>query len=109
MLVSLAYDGHLRNVSNLPLDVFVSFSVTSATELPADTFLVLTLDRWGRRWMAFGTLGLSGVLSVLTLLVAGELVLMFRPRTHTVTGSHMHSHFQSLTHSIIHLLNSSLN
>lgn len=70
MLVSLAYDGHLRNVSNLPLDVFVSFSVTSATELPADTFLVLTLDRWGRRWMAFGTLGLSGVLSVLTLLVA---------------------------------------
>ncbi|XP_063589244.1 organic cation transporter protein-like [Penaeus indicus] len=70
MLVSLAYDGHLRNVSNLPLDVFLSFSVTSATELPADTFLVLTLDRWGRRWMAFGTLGLSGILSVLTLIVA---------------------------------------
>ncbi|XP_042855438.1 organic cation transporter protein-like [Penaeus japonicus] len=72
MLVSFAYDGHIRNVANLPLDVFVSFSVTSATELPADTFLVLTLDRWGRRWMAFGTLFCSGVLSVLTLAVTDK-------------------------------------
>ncbi|XP_045592126.1 organic cation transporter protein [Procambarus clarkii] len=74
MLLNLVYDGHARNVSNLPMDVFVTFSVASATELPADTFLVFTLDRWGRRWLAFGTLCLSGILSILTIAAAGNAV-----------------------------------
>ena len=60
MLVNLVFDGHARNVANLPLDVFVSFSVACLTEFPADVFLVLTLDRWGRRWLAFATMILSG-------------------------------------------------
>ncbi|XP_069948422.1 organic cation transporter-like protein [Cherax quadricarinatus] len=76
MLLSLVYDGHARNVSNLPLDVFVTFSIASATELPADIFLILTLDRWGRRWLAFGTLVLSGALSILTIAVAEKGVMV---------------------------------
>ncbi|XP_066983222.1 organic cation transporter protein-like [Macrobrachium rosenbergii] len=66
MLLTLVYDGHVRNVMNLPLDVFVSFTVASATELPADLLVVFFLDRWGRRWFLFVALVLSGVLSILT-------------------------------------------
>lgn len=71
MLLSTVYDGHARNVAHLPLDVFVAFTVASATELPADLFLILVLDRWGRRWLAFGTLVLSGFFSILTLAFSG--------------------------------------
>ena len=69
MLVSLCYDGHVRNLSNLPLDIFVSFSATSATELPADLLVTLTLDRWGRRWYAAVVMLLSGLLTVLVTVV----------------------------------------
>lgn len=71
MLLSIVYDGHARNVAHLPLDVFVAFTVASATELPADLFLILTLDRWGRRWLACGTLVVSGFFSILTLAFPG--------------------------------------
>lgn len=64
MLISLVFDGHIRNVGALGLNVFVTFTVAAATECPADIILTLTLDRWGRRWMAFGTMVLSGLFSI---------------------------------------------
>ena len=51
MAISLVFDGHVRNVGSLGLDLFFTFTVAAATELPADTFLTFTLDRWGRRWV----------------------------------------------------------
>jgi MFS transporter, OCT family, solute carrier family 22 (organic cation transporter), member 13 len=69
MAISLVFDGHVRNVGSLGLDLFFTFTVAAATELPADTFLTLTLDRWGRRWLAFGTMVSSGVFSLLACLV----------------------------------------
>lgn len=67
--ISLVFDGHVRNVGALGLDFFVTFTVAAATEFPADTFLTLTLDKWGRRWLAFGTMVMSGVFSLLAVLV----------------------------------------
>ncbi|KAF3423478.1 hypothetical protein E2986_10608 [Frieseomelitta varia] len=64
MAISLVFDGHVRNVDNLGLNVFVTFTIAAATELPADTFLTLVLDRWGRRWLACGSLVVSGVFSI---------------------------------------------
>lgn len=64
MAISLVFDGHVRNVNNLGLDVFMTFTVAAATELPADTFLTLVLDRWGRRWLACGTMVISGIFSI---------------------------------------------
>lgn len=69
MAISLVFDGHVRNVGQLGLDLFVTFTVACATELPADTFLTLTLDRWGRRWLAFGTMAASGLFSLLATTV----------------------------------------
>jgi MFS family permease len=56
-------------VGSLGLDFFFTFTVAAATELPADTLLTLTLDKWGRRWLAFGTMVMSGVFSLLAVCV----------------------------------------
>ncbi|GBP56641.1 Organic cation transporter 1 [Eumeta japonica] len=64
MAISLVFDGHVRNVGSLGLDIFLTFTVASATELPADTFLTAVLDRWGRRWLACGSMVVSGVFSL---------------------------------------------
>ncbi|EDS27656.1 mfs transporter [Culex quinquefasciatus] len=69
MAISLVFDGHVRNVGSLGLDLFFTFTVAAATELPADTFLTLTLDRYGRRWLACGTMVASGVFSLLATTV----------------------------------------
>lgn len=64
MAISLVFDGHVRNVGSLGLDLFLTFTVASATEFPADTFLTLVLDRWGRRWLSFFTMVFSGLFSL---------------------------------------------
>ncbi|XP_059610037.1 organic cation transporter protein-like [Phlebotomus argentipes] len=69
MAISLVFDGHVRNVGSLGLDIFFTFTVAAATEFPADTLLTLTLDRWGRRWLACGTMVFSGVFSLLATVV----------------------------------------
>lgn len=72
MAISLVFDGHVRNVGSLGYNVFITFTIASATELPADTFLTITLDRWGRRWLAFGTMAMSGVFSLLAVSAGGN-------------------------------------
>ncbi|XP_053621967.1 organic cation transporter protein-like [Plodia interpunctella] len=69
MAISLVFDGHVRNVGSLGLDIFLTFTIASATELPADTFLTVVLDRWGRRWLACGSMVISGVFSLLATAV----------------------------------------
>lgn len=68
MAISLAFDGHVRNVGALGLDVFVTFTIAAATEMPADILLTFTLDIVGRRWYAFGSMVLSGIFSLLSTL-----------------------------------------
>ncbi|XP_022218690.2 organic cation transporter protein [Drosophila obscura] len=69
MAISLVFDGHVRNVGSLGLDIFFTFTVASFTELPADTLLTVTLDRFGRRWLACGSMVASGVFSLLATVV----------------------------------------
>lgn len=69
MTISLVFDGHVRNVGSLGLNIFTTFTIAAATELPADVLLTFTLDRWGRRWYAFGSMVLSGVFSLLATAV----------------------------------------
>lgn len=67
--MAVVYDGHARNTANLGLSVFLTFSVASVTELPADLILVFFLDRWGRRALAFGSLMGASIFSLATLAV----------------------------------------
>ncbi|KAG6454672.1 hypothetical protein O3G_MSEX008812 [Manduca sexta] len=70
MSIAMVFDGHVRNVASLGLDMFVTFTVATATEFPADLLLTLTLDILGRRWLAFGSMVLSGLFSLLATTVA---------------------------------------
>ncbi|CAH2236945.1 jg23393 [Pararge aegeria aegeria] len=69
MAISLVFDGHVRNVGSLGLDIFLTFTIATATEFPADTFLTVVLDRWGRRWLACGSMVVSGIFSLLATAV----------------------------------------
>ncbi|KAK9744819.1 Sugar transporter [Popillia japonica] len=69
MAISLTFDGHVRNVGSLGLDIFLTFTIASVTEFPADTFLTFVLDLWGRRWLAFGSMVISGIFSLLATAV----------------------------------------
>lgn len=44
ILIAMAFDGHVRNVGTLGLDMFLTFTVATATEFPADVLLTLVLD-----------------------------------------------------------------
>ncbi|XP_045508786.1 carcinine transporter-like [Colias croceus] len=63
MSIAMVFDGHVRNVGSLGLDMFVTFTIATATEFPADILLILTLDIVGRRWLAFGSMVISGLFS----------------------------------------------
>ena len=71
----MVYDGHVRSLGILSYSVFVTNSVAGSFELPADMVPVLTLDRLGRRWTLFFSMGLSGIVSIATGLT---------PVTHTL-------------------------
>lgn len=69
MVISLVFDGHVRNVETLGLDTFLTFTIASATEFPADTFLTFVLDVWGRRWLAAGSMIVSGLFTLFAMAV----------------------------------------
>ncbi|KAJ0182993.1 hypothetical protein K1T71_000969 [Dendrolimus kikuchii] len=69
MSISMVFDGHVRNVGSLGLDIFLTFTIATATEFPADIFLISILDIVGRRWLAFSTMVISGVFSLLATTV----------------------------------------
>lgn len=60
----MVYDGHIRCLDKLGIDIFTTFTVASATEFPAQIFITYTLDVWGRRWMLFGSMIISGFFSL---------------------------------------------
>ncbi|CAH0712859.1 unnamed protein product, partial [Brenthis ino] len=69
MYIAMVFDGHVRNVGSLGLDMFLTFTIATATEFPADILLILTLDVVGRRWLSFGSMVLSGLFSFLATTV----------------------------------------
>ncbi|GBP13051.1 Organic cation transporter protein [Eumeta japonica] len=64
MTCALLFDGLVRLSETLGGDFFVTFTLTSATEIPSTAILILVLDRWGRRWLMFGPMSLVGVLCI---------------------------------------------
>ncbi|XP_045770182.1 carcinine transporter-like [Maniola jurtina] len=69
MSIAMVFDGHVRNVGSLGLDIFMTFTVATATEFPADILLIMVLDVMGRRWLAFGSMVMSGLFSFLATTV----------------------------------------
>merc|ERR1719228_1171379 len=67
MVVTLCYYGLTSAAATLTSDLYTNYSLAIAVEIPAHFFLLLVMDRWGRK----PTLGLSQVLAGLTCVAAG--------------------------------------
>ncbi|XP_048481742.1 solute carrier family 22 member 3 isoform X1 [Plutella xylostella] len=69
MACAIVFDGLVRMSESLGLDFFITFTLTSATEIPSVTLLAIVLDRWGRQWLTCGPLATAGTLSLIAAFV----------------------------------------
>ncbi|TMW53321.1 hypothetical protein DOY81_001621 [Sarcophaga bullata] len=67
------YYGLSWNTNNLGGNVFLNFLVSGAVEIPAYSFLLLTLNRWGRRTILCGCMIAAGVALLLTIVVSEDM------------------------------------
>ena len=70
MLTSLVFDTTARNVTNLNFNIYTSFIITVALEIPADLLSIVSQDYLGRRWSAALSLFTTGV----SMLICSALV-----------------------------------
>lgn len=68
-VIQMAYDGHVRCLTSLGIDVFTTFTIASATEFPAEVLIIYTLDTLGRRWTLFAAVFVSGLFSLMAATV----------------------------------------
>ncbi|XP_049698394.2 solute carrier family 22 member 3 isoform X1 [Helicoverpa armigera] len=69
MSCAVVFDGLVRMSDAFGLDFFISFTLTSATEIPSVTLLAFVLDRWGRRNLTAGPLSIASVLIGIAIFV----------------------------------------
>ena len=75
MFTSLAFDGHVRNISNLNFSFYLTFIISILLELPADLLAIWGLNSLGRRWSATLSLALSSVAMIICAFMLGGLNL----------------------------------
>ncbi|XP_055585431.1 organic cation transporter protein-like [Uranotaenia lowii] len=63
------YYGLSWNTNNLGGNPLLNFVISGAVEIPAYSFLLLTLNRWGRRTILCGCMIFAGVMLLSTMLV----------------------------------------
>ena len=68
-MVTVTYDGHLRNAEHIGSNVFWNFTYLSMVEVPADLILIFILEFLGRRHSTVLSLVLSGFMSLAIIFV----------------------------------------
>lgn len=68
-IISGTYYGLSWSTSTLGGNVLINFVISGAVEFPAYYFLVLTLNRWGRKKILTGSMVLGGTMLLLALIV----------------------------------------
>ncbi|CAD7084046.1 unnamed protein product [Hermetia illucens] len=69
---SATYYGLSWNTSNLGGNDLVNFAIFGAVEIPACLFLLVTLNRWGRRTILCGCMLVAGTMLLLTIAVPSD-------------------------------------
>ncbi|EFN75432.1 organic cation transporter protein [Harpegnathos saltator] len=67
------YYGLSWHASNLGGNDYVNFVISGVVEVPAYTFLIFTLNRWGRKIILCGCMLLSGLALLATLFVPADM------------------------------------
>ncbi|XP_069957558.1 solute carrier family 22 member 13 [Cherax quadricarinatus] len=76
MVITVAYDGHMRNTEHIGSNVFTTFCIAGFVELPADFLTMVAVEKVGRRHTTVFTLVVSGLVS---------FVVAALPPGHTMT------------------------
>lgn len=66
---SATYYGLSWNTSNLGGNDLINFLISGAVEIPAYTFLLFTLNTWGRKNILCGCMVTAGIALLLTMAV----------------------------------------
>ncbi|KAJ8963491.1 hypothetical protein NQ314_005592 [Rhamnusium bicolor] len=66
---NITYYGLSWNTNNLGGNPYLNFVISGAVEIPAYTFLILTLNRWGRKKIMCGCMIVAGLALILTMAV----------------------------------------
>ncbi|ALC44123.1 CG5592, partial [Drosophila busckii] len=82
MITSLVYDAHVRIITDLGPDIFITFSVACTTELPAGLLPLFLLDVVGRRNMTFAVF----IICAIGSLAAGFLENIWLVATAAIIG-----------------------
>ncbi|XP_017084227.1 organic cation transporter-like protein [Drosophila eugracilis] len=69
LVTSGVYYGLSWNTNNLGGNVLLNFVISGAVEIPAYIFLLLTLNRWGRRSILCGCLVMAGLSLLATVII----------------------------------------
>ena len=75
MLIALEFDTTVRNISNLNFNIYMSFMISGAIELPADLLSIIGLNHLGRRWSSSISLFGCGITILPCAWLAGEKYL----------------------------------
>lgn len=77
-VIVLCYNACTIELGRLNLDIYATYSVAMAFELPGDLFSILLLDKVGRRWPNVTFMFLGGVVSLLMAMLrtGNELLAM---------------------------------
>ncbi|XP_064456135.1 solute carrier family 22 member 1-like [Ornithodoros turicata] len=68
-MITMCYYVGSMQLGRLGLDVYATYSVSSAFELPMNIICILVLDRLGRRWPNFTFMLIGGVVSIIMVIV----------------------------------------
>ncbi|XP_028166481.1 organic cation transporter protein-like isoform X3 [Ostrinia furnacalis] len=66
MVGNLGIDAILRMSESIGTNFFLTFTLSSASEIPALVLVTLVLDKWGRRSLISGTMAVAGILALFT-------------------------------------------
>ncbi|XP_075980295.1 carcinine transporter-like isoform X2 [Anticarsia gemmatalis] len=69
MSCAIIFDGLVRLSNAFGLNYFLTFTLTSATEIPSISLLTLVLDKWGRRNLTTVPMLTAGVMIIVALFV----------------------------------------
>ena len=96
MIISLVFDTTVRNISNLNFNIYTSFMVATALELPADLLSIVGLNWIGRRWSSAISLSVCGATMFSCALLPG--ILAFSLFLTKYLSCHCQWHFLPLFH-----------
>ena len=73
MCIAGMFEGHIRNIANLDYSIYITFTISSMLEFPADLLAIWGLNFIGRRWSAFLSQLLAGISMFLCCLCLGKM------------------------------------